>query len=235
MIETTTTKRPAEERGQTKFPWLESSHTFSFGGYRDPEHHSFRSLRVINDDIVAPGHGFPEHPHQNMEIITYVISGELSHRDSLGHTRTVGAGHVQYMGAGSGLTHSEFNGSSTKPVHFLQIWITPHALGVKPAYAEWFVAPDDRGPLTLIAAGEKREGALVLRQDATIQLGKLGGGESLVYRTQPERGVWFQMIEGEMEVNGESLKAGDGLAIEGVSQCDLTAGEAAVFLLFDLA
>ena len=235
MIETTMTKRPAEERGQTKFPWLESSHTFSFGGYRDPEQHSFRSLRVINDDVVAAGHGFPEHPHQNMEILTYVVSGELSHRDSMGHTRTIGAGHVQYMGAGNGLTHSEFNGSGTKPVHFLQIWIMPHAIGVKPAYEEWFVAPDDRGPLALVASGENREGSITLRQDASVYLGKLGAGETLEHRTQPDRGLWFQMIEGEIEINGEVLRAGDGLAVEGVSVCEIVSRAGAEFLLFDLA
>jgi redox-sensitive bicupin YhaK (pirin superfamily) len=235
MIQTSSSKRSAQDRGRTQLSWLESSHTFSFGDYRDPDHHSFRSLRVINEDVVAPGHGFPQHAHRNMEIVTFVVSGELTHQDSMGHTKSVGAGGMQYMSAGSGLTHSEFNASKTNPVHFLQIWITPHALGLKPAYAEWSGAAQDRGPLTLIASGEKREGALALRQDATIQLGKLAAGESFTYRTQPDRGLWFQMIEGELEVNGESLRAGDGLAVEGVSQCELTAARGARFLLFDLA
>ena len=235
MIETTTIKRPAQERGHTKLPWLDSRHTFSFGDYHDPEQHSFRSLRVINDDVVAPGHGFPQHPHRNMEIVTYVISGDLTHEDSMGHAKTVGAGGVQYMSAGSGLTHSEFNASKTKPVHFLQIWITPHTLGVKPAYVEWSAPSDVSGPLTLIASAEKRLGALLLRQDATIYAGKLDAGESLSYATQPDRGLWLQIIEGELEANGEKLQAGDGLAIEGVSQCDLAAGSNSRFLLFDLA
>jgi redox-sensitive bicupin YhaK (pirin superfamily) len=235
MIQTSSVKRAAQERGRTQLPWLQSSHTFSFGDYHDPDHHSFRSLRVINDDVVAPGHGFPQHGHRNMEIVTFVISGELTHQDSMGHVRTVGPGQVQYMSAGSGLTHSEYNASKTKPVHFLQIWITPHALGLKPAYAEWSASPGQQGPLTLIAAGEKKEGALALRQDATIQLGNLAAPESLTYHTRPDRGVWFQLIDGEIEVNGESLKAGDGLAVEGVSQCDVVALQDARFLLFDLA
>lgn len=235
MMQMTSTKRPAQERGHTQLEWLESWHSFSFADYFDPDHHSFRTLRVINDDFVGPGQGFPEHPHRNMEILTYVVSGQLSHRDSMGHTRTVGPGQVQYMSAGAGVSHSEFNASPTQSVHLLQIWIMPHANGLRPTYAEWTAAADAAGPLTLIASPEKRKGSLTLRQDASIYLGKLAEGKSVTHATQAERGLWLQMIAGELEVNGETLGAGDGLAVEGSSSCEMTARSAAEFLLFDLA
>jgi redox-sensitive bicupin YhaK (pirin superfamily) len=232
MMQMTATKRPAQERGHTQLEWLDSWHSFSFGDYFDPAHHSFRTLRVINDDLVGPGRGFPEHPHRNMEILTYVISGQLSHRDSMGHTRTVGPGQVQYMSAGAGVSHSEFNASPTQPVHFLQIWMMPHANGLRPGYAEWSESP---GPLVLIASPEERKGSLTLRQDASIYLGKLGEGESVAHATQSDRGLWLQIISGELEVNGETLQPGDGLAMEGILSCELVARAAAQFLLFDLA
>ena len=234
MTQITARRRPADERGYTEFEWLKSWHTFAFGGYQDDEHHSFRALRVINEDIVAPGHGFPEHPHRNMEILTYVISGELSHRDSLGHTHTVQAGQVQYMSAGTGVTHSEFNASPTQSVHLLQIWITPHALGLRPAYADWS-APEKTGELTLIACSEGADSALAVRQDVRLFLGHVREGESLSFATQEDRGVWLQMISGELALPEETLRAGDGFASEGISSLELSAASDARFLLFDLA
>jgi redox-sensitive bicupin YhaK (pirin superfamily) len=226
-------KRPANERGHTDISWLDSWHSFSFGDYIDPEHHAFRVLRVINDDRVLPGHGFPEHPHRDMEILTYVISGELTHRDSMGHTRTVGAGQVQYMSAGTGVTHSEFNASATVPVHLLQIWIIPRARGLKPDYREWS-APKPSRPLTLIASPDGREGSLPIRQDVQMLVGELKAAESVIHPTRPERGVWLQVISGELEVGPERLRAGDGLAIEGATAVEIAAKSAARFLLFDL-
>ncbi len=235
MTQRTALKRPAAERGHTEIAWLNSWHTFSFGDYEDPDHHSFRALRVINEDRVAPGHGFPTHPHRNMEILSYIVSGELTHRDSMGHTRTVGPGQVQYMSAGSGVSHSESNDSPTEPVHLLQIWINPHAHGLRPAYAEWSPAPDSDEPLTLIASAEGGGTSLALRQDVTIYLGKLGEGKSICHDTYVDRGVWFQVISGELTVNGLSLGVGDGLALEGVDSCEIEADSTTLFLLFDLA
>lgn len=230
---TQASKRPARERGHTDIAWLDSRHTFSFGDYHDPGHQAFRTLRVINEDRVAPGHGFPEHPHRDMEILSYIVSGQLSHRDSMGHTRTVGPGQVQYMSAGAGVTHSEFNASAAEPVHFLQIWIVPRARGLKPLYAEWSPGRDE--PLALIASPEESEGSLTVRQDISIYAGKLRAGEKAAHRTRPGRGLWVQVISGELEVEGGKLLPGDGLALEGVVSCELIARTEARFLLFDLA
>ena len=234
MTQTTTAKRLSGERGHTELDWLDSWHSFSFADYHDPEHHSFRALRVINEDRVAPGRGFPQHPHRDMEILTYVVSGHLSHRDSMGHVKTVGPGQVQYMSAGGGLTHSEYNASASEPVHFLQIWIVPHAHGLRPAYAEWARPQDSGGALALIAAPEENRGSLTVRQDVSIYLGKLKRGESTIHSTRPDRGIWLQMISGETQANEESLQAGDGLALEGISACEIMAETDAEFLLFDL-
>lgn len=228
------TKRPADQRGHTDIAWLDSWHTFSFGDYADPEHHAFRVLRVINDDRVLPGHGFPEHPHRDMEILTYVISGELAHRDSMGHTRTVGAGQVQYMSAGAGVTHSEFNASASEPVHFLQVWIVPRARGLKPDYREWSAPEKQPGPLTLIASPDGREGSLPIRQDVQIEVGELKAAGSVTYPTRAGRGLWLQVISGELGVGPERLRAGDGVAIEGATAVEITAQSDARFLLFDL-
>jgi hypothetical protein len=234
MNQVTFTKRPADERGHTDISWLDSWHTFSFGDYIDREHHAFRVLRVINDDRVLPGHGFPEHPHRDMEILTYVISGELTHRDSMGHTRTVGAGQVQYMSAGTGVTHSEYNASATEPIHLLQIWIIPRARGLKPDYREWTAPQKQSGPLALIASPDGRDGSLPIRQDAQMLVGELKAGESVTHATRAERGVWLQVISGEMGVGAERLLAGDGLAIEGATAVEIRAKSDARFLLFDL-
>jgi redox-sensitive bicupin YhaK (pirin superfamily) len=234
MTTTTLDKRPADQRGHTEIGWLDSWHTFSFADYDDPAHRSFRSLRVINDDRVAPGHGFPMHPHRDMEIVSYIVSGELTHSDSMGHTRTMHAGQAQYMSAGTGVTHSEFNNSSSAPVHLLQIWITPRARGLKPAYAEWSPLQNPSA-LVLIASPDGKDSSLTIRQDAQIHLGTLAKGEAITHSTRPERGLWLQMITGEIVVDRKHLHAGDGLAIEGISSCEIIAKNSAHFLLFDLA
>jgi len=235
MTTLTLNKRIANERGHTVISWLDGWHTFSFGDYHDPAHHAFRTLRVINEDRVAPGQGFPQHPHRDMEIITYVISGELTHRDSMGNTRTVGAGQVQYMSAGSGVTHSEYNASATTPVHLLQIWIVPRARGLKPVYAEWLPPKNPSGPLVPIASPDGANSSLAIHQNAHVYVGELKQGQSITHATRPEHGLWLQVIAGELGVEQEHLHAGDGLAIEGTAACEITAKSDARFLLFDLS
>jgi redox-sensitive bicupin YhaK (pirin superfamily) len=234
MTTTNFVKRPANERGHAEMAWLESWHTFSFADYHDADHHQFRALRVINEDFVAPMRGFPTHPHREMEILTYVISGQLTHRDSMGNARTVHAGQVQYMSAGHGVTHSETNDSETEPVHLLQIWIFPRTHGGAPLYGEWSAPEKRTGPFTLIASPEIKEGALTLRQDAEIYLGEFKAGQTAVHKTKSHRGLWFQVISGELSVGGENLAPGDGLAVEDVASCEITAKSDAKFLLFDL-
>jgi len=234
MTTITSTKRPANERGHAAMAWLESWHTFSFADYVDPDHQHFYALRVINEDYIAPMRGFPTHPHREMEILTYVISGQLTHRDSMGNARTVHAGQVQYMSAGHGVTHSESNDSPTEPVHLLQIWIFPRFHGGAPIYGEWSPPEKRTGPLSLIASPVGKDGVLALRQDAEIYLGEFKSGQTAVHATEPHRGLWFQVISGGLTVGGEELAAGDGLAVEDASSCEITAKSDARFLLFDL-
>ncbi|HUB67733.1 MAG TPA: pirin family protein [Candidatus Methylacidiphilales bacterium] len=234
MSAITSIKRPAKARGHMKIDWLESWHTFSFGDYYDPNHEGFRELRVINEDYIAPRSGFPMHPHRNMEILTYVISGELTHRDSMGNARTVHAGQAQYMSAGSGVTHSEINDSAEKTAHILQIWIFPEASGGKPAYAEWSPAKTGPVPLTLMASSDGKDRSLTLRQNAEIYLGELQAGQTAIHATQPQRSLWLQMISGELKAEKKDLSAGDGLAIENASAFEIVAKTGARFLLFDL-
>ena len=230
----TFTKRPAQARGHTTMAWLDSWHTFSFADYVDPDHEFFRALRVINEDYIAPMRGFPMHPHREMEILTYVVSGRLTHRDSMGNARTVHAGQVQYMSAGHGVTHSESNESPTAPVHLLHIWIIPAIRDGTPVYGEWSPPENRTGPLTLIAAPKGGNGVLTLRQDAEIYLGEFKAGQTAVHATKPHRGLWFQVISGGLTVDGEELAAGDGLEIENASSCEIVAKSDARFLLFDL-
>jgi len=233
--EPTIVKRPAGKRGQTELGWLHSRHTFSFGNYFDPDHMGFRSLRVINDDVVEPGGGFGEHPHRDAEIFSYVIEGELEHKDSMGNGRVIKTGDLQYISAGRGLTHSEFNPSPKKPVHFLQIWLKPQAGGGEPRYAEKSLGRAAKAnDLTLIFAGEPRAGAVAIRADADIYFGKLDAGKQLTHETGSERGQWLHVIEGDLSVAGETLKAGDGAAIENVGALELKSREGVQFLLFDL-
>jgi quercetin 2,3-dioxygenase len=228
-----TTLRPSAERGHANHGWLDSHHTFSFADYYDPAHMGFRSLRVINEDHVAAGMGFGMHPHRDMEIVSYIVDGALTHRDSMGHTETVSTGGVQYMSAGSGVSHSEFNGSHSAPVHLLQIWIQPNERGLEPAYREWKAGPQN-GPLRLVAAPDGSNGVIPIRQDARLFPGKLAAGESASHSTSKDRGLWLQLISGRVNAAGKDLAPGDGLAIEDAEAVQIAATEPSEFLLFDL-
>jgi quercetin 2,3-dioxygenase len=229
-------KRPAEERGRTELGWLHSRHTFSFGDYSDPNHMGFRSLRVINDDIVEPGQGFGAHFHRDAEIFSYVIEGELAHKDNVGHGSTIEAGNLQYMSAGGGVRHSEFNPQRDKRVHFLQIWLLPNVPDGEPRYAEKTLGEAaNRNALTLLFAGEPREGAIQIRQDAEIHFGKLEPGRSVSANLGEGRHAWLHVITGQLRVLDQQLAEGDGLAVSNVPQFEIVAGNAAEFLLFNLA
>jgi redox-sensitive bicupin YhaK (pirin superfamily) len=231
----TLVKRPAAARGQTETGWLHSRHTFSFGGYFDADHMGFRSLRVINDDVVEPGEGFGEHPHRDAEIFSYVIEGELEHKDSLGNGRVIKAGDLQYISAGRGVLHSEFNPSPKNPVHFLQIWLRPKMGGGEPRYAEKSLGQSaGANSLTLLFSGEPRDGAVGIRADADIHFGRLDAGKRLEHRSSPGRAQWLHVIAGDVSVLGEALQAGDGAAIENASALEIQSREGAQFLLFDL-
>ncbi len=226
------TLRRSEERGHADHGWLDAHHTFSFADFHDPRWMGYRSLRVINDDTVAGGGGFGTHPHRDMEIVTYILSGALQHRDSLGNTAVMKAGDVQRISAGTGVQHSEFNHSSTEPVHLLQIWIMPDQRGVAPAYTEKsFAAVENHA---LIASKSGRDDSIPIHQDADIHLFKLNTGESAKHELPSLRHAWVHVAVGAATVNGHPLKAGDAAAISGES-IELTAGEATQVLLFDLS
>lgn len=224
------TLRRHEERGAADFGWLQSHHSFFFGRYYDADHMGFSDLRVINQDVVAPGAGFGTHPHENMEILTYVLDGALAHVDSMGNRRVLKAGEFQRMTAGTGVTHSEMNASDAAPVHFLQIWVEPDQTGLEPSYEELNINQLGEG-LTLVAGGE---GALKLHQDARIYAGKLASDAQRSLSLEPGRKAWVQMICGGLELNGQVLRPGDGLAIDGTAQLDMLSLEDAHFLVFDL-
>jgi redox-sensitive bicupin YhaK (pirin superfamily) len=226
--------RRAEDRGQANYGWLDTHYTFSFANYHDPEHMGFRALRVINDDIVAPGGGFGTHPHRDMEIITYVLSGELEHKDSMGNGRVIRAGELQYMAAGTGIQHSEFNPSRKDPVHLLQIWIVPDRKGLKPQYAERTGTQLAEGRLDLVASKTGRESSMTINQDSDLFLAKLSPGQSVTHTLNPERHAWLHVAEGELTLNGQSLQAGDGVAVSGEAQLTLAAKSPTQVLLFDL-
>lgn len=224
-------KRPANSRGATR---LDSRHTFSFGGYQDPAHLGFRALRVINEDIVRPGKGFAQHGHRDAEILSYVLEGCLEHKDSMGNGSVIRAGDLQYMSAGSGVTHSEFNPSREEGVHFLQIWILPDSSGGKPRDAERPRSVAKPNALTLLFAGRPREAAIEIRADADVYLGRLDPGQRLTHSTSPSRGLWLQVVEGSLHAAGEELGRGDGAAIENAEGIELESRSGAEFLLFDL-
>ncbi len=228
--------RKSEERGRANFGWLDSRHSFSFGHYYDPQHMGFGALRVINDDRVAAGGGFPAHPHSNMEIISYVLEGALQHKDSIGGGSVIRPGDVQRMSAGSGIRHSEFNASKTEPVHFLQIWIVPEEEGLTPSYEEKsFSAEEKRGNLRLIGSRSGRENSVVIHQDVDLYATLLGEGEAVRHTLKPGRGAWVQVASGTLTVNGELLKAGDAVAIEAAGEITLAGTvELSEALLFDL-
>ncbi len=226
--------RKAEERGQANYGWLDTHYTFSFANYYDPEHMGFRALRVINDDIVAPGGGFDTHGHRDMEIITYVLSGQLQHKDSMNNGRVIRAGEFQYMAAGTGVLHSEFNPSTTEPVHLLQIWILPDKRGLKPQYAERTGAQLPGGRLNLVASKNGRDGSIGINQDTDLYLAKLGPGEAVTHRLGADRHAWLHVAEGELNLNGQTLRGGDGAAISDEKLLKLQAEAPSQVLLFDL-
>lgn len=206
--------RPANQRGHTLIDWLDSWHTFSFGEYYDPRFMGFSVLRVINDDVVAPAKGFGTHPHDNMEIISLVLSGELEHQDSMGNGTVIKAGEIQKMTAGSGITHSEFNPSSKKPVHFLQIWILPNVQDLKPSYQQKEFPPQVlTNQLKLIVSADGRDESIIISQDAEIWQTLLEADKTVSFNVTDKRKVWIQIAEGAVMVNGQPMVAGDGLAI----------------------
>jgi quercetin 2,3-dioxygenase len=238
----TLTVRRALDRGRADFGWLDSRHSFSFGQYYDPRHMGFRSLRVINEDRVAGGGGFPTHPHRDMEILSYVIDGALEHKDSLGTGSVIKTGDWQRMTAGTGVRHSEFNASKAEPVHFLQIWIVPDAEGLKPGYDQKFFARAEKvGQLKLVASQDGANGSLRIEQDAKLFNTVLPAGGAVTHTLAAGRGAWVQVVSGALTVNGVALSAGDGASLDlapdatGALTFAAAAGQPETeFLLFDL-
>jgi len=225
-------KRHAAERGLTKIDWLTSHHSFSFSDYRDPQFMGFGPLRVINEDFVTPGEGFHTHSHADMEIITYVLSGALAHRDSLGNGTVINTGEVQKMSAGTGIEHSEFNASKTDPVHFVQIWIRPNARGVTPSYGQ--ITPANNNRLQLVVSPNGGNNIIPIHQDAELHIGKLKSGEQLSVTTDRNRLYWAQWLDGVGAIDGESMAKGDGAAIQDVSGVTINSKEPSQFLWFSL-
>lgn len=229
--------RQSQDRGYTETGWLKSWHSFSFGEYHDRAHMGFGPLRVINEDIVAPGGGFPMHGHANMEIITYVLSGQLEHRDSLGNGDVIRPGELQAMSAGKDILHSEFNPSETDPVHLLQIWIMPRESGGRPAYQQAiFAAEGFDNQWQLLVTPDGRDGILQIRQEATLRAAKLQDGKTLSFERDPQKKYWLQVAKGTVTLDGATLKAGDGFAIageDGTATLTATAADAEI-LLFEL-
>ncbi len=233
------TIRPAEQRGHANHGWLDTYHTFSFADYYDPKHEQFRSLRVINEDRVAPGYGFGTHPHRDMEIITYVLEGALAHKDSMGNGSSIVPGEVQRMSAGTGVLHSEFNHSKAEEVHLYQIWLFPERRGLEPSYEQKFFADEEKlNRLRVIASPEGEDGAVRIHQDAKLFATILEEGKSVTHELKKGRGAWIQVARGSVDVNGRTLKAGDGAEItdeEMVTLAGNSNGKKAEVLLFDLA
>jgi redox-sensitive bicupin YhaK (pirin superfamily) len=228
--------RLSAERGRSELGWLSSRHTFSFADYRDPRHMGFRSLRVINEDRVQPGAGFPTHGHHDMEIVTYVVEGALEHEDSMGNGSVIRPGEVQRMTAGTGVTHSEYNPSRTEPVHFLQIWILPERQGLAPGYEQRaFPAAELQGRLRVVASRDGRDGAVTVHQDARLFAARLAPGEEIVHALAPGRHAWVQVVRGELALDGTALAAGDGAAVSDTARLALSARASSELLLFDLA
>ncbi len=230
-----TTIRRSDERGHANHGWLDTYHTFSFADYHDENWMGYRSLRVINDDLVMPRMGFGMHPHRDMEILTYVLSGALEHKDTLGNGRVVRAGDVQYMAAGSGVRHSEFNPSADEAVHLLQIWIQPRAAGLPPRYAEKSLAHAPSGHLHLVASLSGRDSSIAINQDADLWLGRLEAGDRLSHALAAGRHAWLHVAEGGITLDGTPLHAGDAAALSGPAPLDLVAAGPTRILLFDLA
>ena len=230
------TLRRSEERGGGDYGWLNTRHSFSFDQYYDPRFMGFRSLRVINEDWVQPGHGFPMHPHRDMEIITYVLAGKLEHKDSLGTGSVILPGDGQRMSAGSGIRHSEFNPSQSDSVHFLQIWIQPNKAALPPSYEQKsFPETEKRGKLRVIASRDAQDGSVKINQDAKLYVSLLKSGEEVTHDIAPGRHGWLQVARGSVELNGKTLNQGDGAGISNESKLTITGKEDAEVLLFDLA
>jgi redox-sensitive bicupin YhaK (pirin superfamily) len=228
--------RKSNERGHADHGWLNTRFTFSFADYYDPRYEEFRTLRVMNDDRVAGGGGFPTHPHKDMEIVTYVLEGALQHKDSMGNGSVIKPGDIQYMSAGTGVAHSEFNASEKEPVHLYQIWMFPDKKGYKPAYDQkHFDDADKRGKLRLLASPDGRDGSIKLRQSNDLYATVLGKGESVKHSLQPERHAYVQVARGSVTLNGKTLDTGDGAAISSEKALELTGVNDAEVLLFDLA
>lgn len=229
------TIRLSEERGHLNHGWLDTYHTFSFASYHDPDHMGFRVLRVINEDRVRPGEGFPTHSHADMEIITYVLKGALEHKDSMGHGTIIRPGEVQRMSAGTGITHSEFNHSKQELVHLLQIWILPEERGIDPGYEQTsFSDAEKKGKLCLIASRDGRDGSLTVHQDMNLYAALIEPGEKITYSMPRGRHAWVQVTRGELELDDHPLKAGDGAAISEDESITLIGSSETEILLFDL-
>lgn len=231
------TVRASEDRGHANHGWLDTYHSFSFSSYYDAEHMGFRSLRVINQDRIAPGVGFPTHPHRDMEIFSYVLEGALSHKDSMGNARELRPGQIQLMSAGSGVTHSEFNPSKTEPLHILQIWIEANERGLTPSYTEWHPTPEvEARSKVLVISPDGRDGSALIHQDAFVYRLRLAAGESVTHELSENRGLWLQAIHGDVRLNGTTLRPGDGASAGETSTYEIIAGSEPVeALLFDLA
>jgi len=228
--------RKGSERGHADHGWLNSFHTFSFADYHDPRHMGFGALRVINEDRVQPGRGFGTHGHRDMEILSYVLEGELEHKDNMGTGSVIRPGDVQRMSAGRGVLHSETNHSRSDLVHFLQIWIEPNQIGIDPGYEQKrFESAEKRGRLRLVASSDGRDGSVKIHQDASIHAALIDGEEKAVHALASGRRAWVHVARGEVTVNGRVLAAGDALAAEGVGEITLSDGRNAEILLFDLA
>jgi redox-sensitive bicupin YhaK (pirin superfamily) len=228
--------RRANERGKTQTPWLDSRHTFSFNQYHDPRYTGFRHLLVINEDTVAPGMGFGTHGHRDMEIISYVVAGQLAHQDSTGVSSVIHPGDVQRMSAGTGVRHSEFNPSNIEPTHFLQIWILPEQENMPPSYEQrTFPAADRRGTLQLVASHDGQDGTVTVHQDVRLYIAALEAGEELTHRLADDRHAWVQVVRGVVLLNGTPLTAGDGAAVNEEAVLQFRSTDAAELLLFDLA
>ena len=228
--------RKSEDRGHFDLGWLDTYHTFSFDQYYDPAHTHFRSLRVINEDRVQPSNGFPTHSHRDMEILTYILSGKLEHRDSMGNGSVIRPGDVQRMSAGSGVSHSEFNPSVTEAVHLLQIWILPERHGLAPSYEEKHFGDEERrGRLRLIAAPDGREGAVTIHQDVQVYTAILEAGQTVVHSLNENRHAWLQVARGQITLNEIELKQGDGARVDLENELRIATHDQAEVLLFDLA
>jgi redox-sensitive bicupin YhaK (pirin superfamily) len=228
------TIRRSNQRGHANHGWLDTNHTFSFASYYDPKNMGFRALRVINEDRVSPGRGFGSHPHEDMEILTYVLSGALAHKDSMGNVETLRANELQRISAGTGIVHSEYNASPSEPVHFLQIWIEPGEYGIKPTYEQVSLTEEQKRGKLVPVAGDG--GLLQIHQDARVLIGAADAGQTLTYGLAPKRGAWVHVVRGDALVNGKALSTSDAAAVTEESSLSIQAlNGAAEVLVFDLA